>query len=128
MHGCSAFAEYQRHYSIATQEDLNHNGEFVSCGKAIVKRFSHCESEAFKDGRVGEICFKGPSVAQGYWGNEAATKETFYTYTADGEGPFLRTGDLGFMKDGELYIVGRLKDMIIIRGRNYAPQDMLSMQ
>ena len=106
--------------------DASYSGEFISCGKAIVNHVLGIVSQGHfqKDGSVGEIWFRGPSVAQGYWGNEAATKETFHTYTADGEGPYLRTGDLGFMKNGELYIVGRLKDMIIVRGRNYAPQDV----
>ena len=67
----------------------------------------------------------GRSVARGYWGRPAETEETFQAYTADtGEGPFLRTGDLGFIRDGELFITGRLKDLIIIRGRNIYPQDV----
>jgi len=75
--------------------------------------------------QVGEIWVSSPSVAQGYWQRPAETKETFHAYLADtGEGPFLRTGDLGFLKDGELFITGRLKDLIIIRGRNHYPQDI----
>ena len=75
--------------------------------------------------RVGEIWFSGPSVAQGYWNRPQESAETFEAYLADtGEGPFLRTGDLGFLHDGELFITGRLKDLIIIRGRNYYPQDI----
>jgi acyl-CoA synthetase (AMP-forming)/AMP-acid ligase II/acyl carrier protein len=74
---------------------------------------------------VGEIWVSGPSVAQGYWNNPEATKQTFQAYLANtGEGPFLRTGDLGFLKNGELFVTGRLKDLIIIRGRNYYPQDI----
>lgn len=81
------------------------------------------------DERVGEIWLSGPSVAQGYWNQPQKTKETFNAYLADsgegpGEGPFLRTGDLGFLKKGELFITGRLKDLIIIRGRNHYPQDI----
>jgi 8-amino-7-oxononanoate synthase len=64
-------------------------------------------------------------VAQGYWHREAETEATFRAYLKDtGEGPFLRTGDLGFMQDGELFITGRLKDLIIIRGLNHYPQDI----
>ncbi|MGZ4111781.1 MAG: AMP-binding protein, partial [Tumebacillaceae bacterium] len=75
--------------------------------------------------QVGEIWVAGPSVAQGYWNRVEQTEQTFGAYLADSdEGPFLRTGDLGFVRDGELYITGRLKDLIIIRGRNYYPQDI----
>ena len=67
----------------------------------------------------------GASVAQGYWNKLEQTKQTFNAYIADtGEGPFLRTGDLGFLYDGELFITGRLKDVIIIRGCNHYPQDI----
>ncbi|MFZ5519564.1 MAG: beta-ketoacyl synthase N-terminal-like domain-containing protein [Candidatus Zhuqueibacterota bacterium] len=74
---------------------------------------------------VGEIWISGVSVAIGYYSRPEDTKETFQAYLADsGEGPFLRTGDLGFLKDGELFITGRIKDLIIIRGRNHYPQDI----
>ena len=74
---------------------------------------------------VGEIWLSSPSVSQGYWNRPEETKDTFGAYVADtGEGPFFRTGDLGFMKDGELFVTGRLKDLIIIRGRNHYPQDI----
>ncbi|HEY2892795.1 MAG TPA: aminotransferase class I/II-fold pyridoxal phosphate-dependent enzyme [Pirellulales bacterium] len=74
---------------------------------------------------VGEVWVCGPSVAQGYWNRPEETDGTFRAYLKDtGEGPFLRTGDLGFMKDGELFITGRLKDLIIIRGLNHYPQDI----
>ncbi|MGQ9575474.1 MAG: aminotransferase class I/II-fold pyridoxal phosphate-dependent enzyme [Thermoguttaceae bacterium] len=75
--------------------------------------------------RVGEIWVRGPSVAQGYWRQPEATQATFRAYLADtGEGPFLRTGDLGFMRDGELFVTGRIKDLIIWRGSNFYPQDI----
>ncbi len=75
--------------------------------------------------RVGEVWVAGASVASGYWGRPEATAETFGAYVAGtGEGPFLRTGDLGFLDDGELFITGRLKDLIVIRGRNHYPQDI----
>ncbi|GAC1343812.1 MAG: fatty acyl-AMP ligase [Ktedonobacteraceae bacterium] len=74
---------------------------------------------------VGEIWLSGPSVAQGYWNRPEDTNRTFQAYLADtGEGPFLRTGDLGFLKDSELFITGRIKDLIIIDGRNHYPQDI----
>jgi acyl-CoA synthetase (AMP-forming)/AMP-acid ligase II len=75
--------------------------------------------------RVGEIWVSDPSVAQGYWQRPEETAQTFHAYTADtNEGPFLRTGDLGFIKDGELFISSRVKDLIIIRGTNHYPQDL----
>jgi amino acid adenylation domain-containing protein len=81
--------------------------------------------ERLGDGRVGEIWVAGPSVAHGYWGRADASATTFQATLADtGEGPFLRTGDLGFLSDGELFVTGRLKDLIITRGRNVYPQDV----
>ena len=77
------------------------------------------------EGQVGEIWVSGASVTQGYWRKQQQTAETFNAYLADtGEGPFLRTGDLGFLLDGELFVTGRLKDVIIIRGQNHYPQDI----
>jgi acyl-CoA synthetase (AMP-forming)/AMP-acid ligase II len=74
---------------------------------------------------VGEIFVRSPSVAKGYWGNPEESARTFGARLADtGEGPFLRTGDLGFVRDCELFLVGRLKDLIIIGGRNLHPQDI----
>ncbi len=74
---------------------------------------------------VGEIWIKDPSVAQGYWQRPEVTKATFCAYLQDTkEGPFLRTGDLGFIHEGELFITGRIKDLIIVRGTNHYPQDI----
>jgi amino acid adenylation domain-containing protein len=76
-------------------------------------------------GEVGEIWVSGPGVAAGYWGRPSETAETFQAYVAGtGEGPFLRTGDLGFLNHDELFVTGRLKDLIIIRGLNHYPQDI----
>jgi 7-keto-8-aminopelargonate synthetase-like enzyme/acyl-CoA synthetase (AMP-forming)/AMP-acid ligase II/acyl carrier protein len=76
-------------------------------------------------GRIGEIWISGPSVAQGYWNRPEETDRIFRARIAgDGEAPFLRTGDLGFLEEGELFISGRLKDLIIIRGRNHYPHDI----
>jgi 8-amino-7-oxononanoate synthase len=76
-------------------------------------------------GQVGEIWVKNPSVAQGYWRRQEETEHTFHARLRDtGEGPFLRTGDLGFFQDGELFVAGRLKDLIIIRGLNHYPNDI----
>jgi acyl-CoA synthetase (AMP-forming)/AMP-acid ligase II len=74
---------------------------------------------------VGEIWVASPSVAQGYWNRPQETRDTFQARLAPhGDGPFLRTGDLGFLKDGQLFVTGRLKDLIIIRGNNHYPQDI----
>ncbi|MBA3772887.1 MAG: AMP-binding protein [Ramlibacter sp.] len=86
------------------------------------------EPETWKarpQGMVGEIWLKGKSITLGYWERPIETAETFRAYIADtGEGPFLRTGDLGFLKNGELFITGRIKELIIINGANYYPQDI----
>jgi acyl-CoA synthetase (AMP-forming)/AMP-acid ligase II len=75
--------------------------------------------------QVGEIWVSGPSVTQGYWNRVEETQQAFQAYLADtGEGPFLRTGDLGFLLDSELYVTGRIKDLMIIRGQNHYPQDI----
>ncbi len=76
------------------------------------------------EGMVGEIWVKGGSIARGYWNRPDVTEETFNAHTLDGHGPFLRTGDLGFLWGGELYITGRQKDLVIIRGTNHYPQDL----
>jgi acyl-CoA synthetase (AMP-forming)/AMP-acid ligase II len=76
------------------------------------------------DGQVGEIWQSGGSVTAGYWGKPELTEATFAARTADGAGPYMRTGDLGFLQGGELFVSGRLKDLIIIRGRNYYPDDI----
>jgi amino acid adenylation domain-containing protein len=75
-------------------------------------------------GEVGEIWVAGPHVAAGYWNRPEETAETFGAFLAGGEGPFLRTGDLGFVDGGELFVTGRVKDLIILRGRNLYPQDV----
>ncbi|MCE2719015.1 MAG: fatty acyl-AMP ligase [Dolichospermum sp.] len=77
------------------------------------------------DNQVGEIWVSGSSVAQGYWHQPEKTIETFQAKLVDmGERNFLRTGDLGFIQNGELFITGRMKDVIIIWGRNHYPQDI----
>jgi amino acid adenylation domain-containing protein len=76
------------------------------------------------DGHVGEIWIAGPGVADGYWSDAAATASTFRATLATREGAWLRTGDLGFLRGGELFVAGRLKDLIIVRGRNHHPSDL----
>lgn len=74
---------------------------------------------------VGEIWVSGASVTQGYWNRPEETERACRAYLTDtGEGPFFRTGDLGFMQNGELFVTGRLKDLIILSGRKLYPQDI----
>ncbi|MEU9479488.1 fatty acyl-AMP ligase [Streptomyces sp. NPDC048191] len=80
--------------------------------------------EELPEGEVGEIWVAGASVAKGYWRNTLATRETFRATLTGREGRFLRTGDLGFLRDGELFVTGRLKDLVVIDGRNHYPQDL----
>ncbi|HTL34800.1 MAG TPA: fatty acyl-AMP ligase [Kofleriaceae bacterium] len=75
------------------------------------------------DGRVGEIWVRGPAISNGYY-NRGDNSAVFAAQLASGESPFLRTGDLGFLHEGELYISGRRKDMVIIGGRNLFPTDI----
>jgi acyl-CoA synthetase (AMP-forming)/AMP-acid ligase II len=101
----------------------------VSCGRTILEQDiiivepnsqKQCSSK-----EVGEIWVAGKNVTKGYWNKPKKTEQTFQAYLADTkEGPFLRTGDIGFIKDGELYVTGRLKDIIIVRGQNHYPQDI----
>jgi acyl-CoA synthetase (AMP-forming)/AMP-acid ligase II len=73
---------------------------------------------------VGEIWIDGPCVAAGYWGRPGLSEQIFRARVVDDDGIFLRTGDLGFLHDGEVYVTGRIKDVIICNGRNYYPQDI----
>jgi acyl-CoA synthetase (AMP-forming)/AMP-acid ligase II len=103
--------------------------KIVGCGgslseqKVIVVEPQSCS--LLTDDRVGEVWVASPSVAKGYWRRPEETQKIFNAYLAEtGEGPFLRTGDLGFLQAGELFITGRIKDAIIIRGQNHYPQDI----
>ncbi len=113
---------------IASSGDAN-SLTMVNCGKSIVDQKIAIVNPATMtrcaENEVGEIWVAGPSVAQGYWRLDEETKNTFGAYLADiGEGPFMRTGDLGFLQNDELYVTGRLKDLIIIHGSNHYPQDI----
>lgn len=91
-------------------------------GVTIVDPLTHARCS---EGQTGEIWVRGGSVAAGYWGREADSQETFHAYTSDtSEGPFLRTGDMGFIHQERLFISGRIKDLIIVRGLKHYPQDI----
>jgi acyl-CoA synthetase (AMP-forming)/AMP-acid ligase II len=76
------------------------------------------------DDRVGEIWVRGPSVATGYWNEPAATAATFDAVTESGDAGWLRTGDLGFCRGSDVYVTGRIKDVIVVHGRNVYPHDV----
>ncbi len=119
-------AELEGHKVVETSCDASRR--VVSCGRPlqnnevlIVNRETDmpCQPD-----QVGEIWLRGHSIGQGYWNAQALTQERFNAKLRDGKAEFLRTGDLGFVRDGELFVTGRLKDLIIIRGRNLYPEDI----
>lgn len=103
--------------------------QVVSCGQAwenervlIIDPTTH---RRCSEGTEGEIWIAGPHVAKGYWRRPDETRAVFEAYLSDtGEGPFLRTGDLGYFVAVQLYLTGRLKELIILRGKNHYPQDI----
>ncbi|TFI51134.1 non-ribosomal peptide synthetase [Mastigocladus laminosus UU774] len=115
---------------VLEADENNQNARhIVGCGRAwLDTKIIIADPESLTQcapNQVGEIWVSGLSVAQGYWNQPEKTEQTFNAYLADsGEGPFLRTGDLGFLRHNELFVTGRLKDIIIIRGRNHYPQDI----
>jgi acyl-CoA synthetase (AMP-forming)/AMP-acid ligase II len=100
----------------------------VGCGQGVAEQeiviVDPQTLEPLFPGQIGEIWVAGPHVTAGYWGRPEETEQVFHAHTACGQGPFLRTGDLGFLNHGELFISGRLKDLVIVRGRNHHPQDL----
>jgi fatty acid CoA ligase FadD32 len=110
------------------QPEVSPRVSLVSCGRpvgqlvAVVDPASRTECP---DGRVGEIWVHGPNVADGYWRDPERTEETFGGELEGASGgPWLRTGDHGVVHEGELYVTGRIKDLIIVDGRNHYPQDI----
>jgi amino acid adenylation domain-containing protein len=100
----------------------------VGCGRSEIGTVSRIVNPETRQpcslGEVGEIWLSGRTLAKGYWNRPEETAATFGARLADGTGPFLRTGDLGFIHDDSLFIAGRIKDLLIIRGRNHYPQDL----
>ncbi|MFN8439532.1 MAG: fatty acyl-AMP ligase [Caldilineaceae bacterium] len=125
----SALTEHVVEKVAQPQEGERSTRTLVGCGSVkggqqvrIVDPYSRQPAQA---NHVGEIWVAGSSVAQGYWNKAELSDEIFGAQLADGsEERYLRTGDLGFLHEGELYITGRQKDLIIIRGRNHYPQDI----
>ncbi|MBL4685560.1 MAG: AMP-binding protein, partial [Nannocystaceae bacterium] len=103
--------------------------ELLGCGTPMpehrVRVVEHGTGRALPPGRVGEIWVSGPSIGAGIYGDKALSRATFAAELLLSDGHrYLRTGDLGFLHEGELYVVARLKDLIIIRGRNHYPDDI----
>jgi len=127
---CTTQVAALEHNGVVETSDQQLNVRtLVGCGRAMPNTkivVVHPESmTACAPDKVGEIWVSSPSVTHGYWNRPEETQLTFNAYLADtGEGPFLRTGDLGFLRDGELFVTGRLKDLIIIAGRNLYPHDI----
>jgi acyl-CoA synthetase (AMP-forming)/AMP-acid ligase II len=114
---------------VPASSDEPSSKEIVSCGNNLPEqKLLIVDPETrtnLPNGRVGEVWVAGKSIAKGYWQQPEETEKNFSAYVTDtGEGKFFRTGDLGFLDDGELYITGRIKDIIIINGRNHYPQDI----
>ncbi len=121
--------ELARHRLVTAVSDPARRQTLVSAGRIlgdqIVCIVQPETARTLPAGEIGEIWVSSPSIAQGYWNKPAQTEQNLRARLADNGGrPFLRTGDLGFMRDGFLYVTGRLKDLIIIRGRNHYPQDI----
>ncbi len=112
--------------------DANSNASIrhaVSCGRVWgehgVVIIDPDSGAALPENAVGEIWASGPSVAQGYWNRPQATRENFQLTHPNYPGRhFLRTGDLGFLREGNLYVTGRLKTLLIVNGKKYYPHDI----
>jgi acyl-CoA synthetase (AMP-forming)/AMP-acid ligase II len=126
-----------QHYLDADADALEQNRYTPANGRAVslvssgapapgieVRIVDRESCDALPEDRVGEIWLRSASVASGYYNRPDVTVETFHAHTADGAGPYLRTGDLGLLHDGELYVTGRCKDLLIVNGRNLYPQDI----
>jgi phthiocerol/phenolphthiocerol synthesis type-I polyketide synthase C len=96
----------------------------VAAGHGVVIVDPDTATPVESEDTVGEVWFTGDSVASGYWARPDVSAEVFGGRLADGTGPFLRTGDLGFVRDGELFLTGRLKDLLVVAGRNIYPTDV----
>ncbi len=116
------------HQAVVVSSDDTTSRTLVGCGQVLPGQdlviVETQNREPCPDGKIGEIWIMGPSVSGSYFEQPEMTERTFRAFLSTGEGPYLRTGDLGFIKNGELFVTGRLKDLIIIRGRNYYPEDL----
>jgi acyl-CoA synthetase (AMP-forming)/AMP-acid ligase II len=121
-------AALQRHQLLAPATDADRY-TLVGCGRAVSgEKLAIVDPQTQRElgaNYIGEIWVSGPNVTQGYWQNAGATRDTFQPNIEGRAGVWLRTGDLGFLdEDSELFVTGRIKDIIIIRGNNHYPQDI----
>ncbi len=121
----------ETHTVVPEQQDTADARSLVACGHTIPEHtlliVDPATHQPLADRQIGEIWLHGPGVAKGYWQQPELTDTTFQAHLSTdqtGQRSFLRTGDLGFLDTTLLYVTGRLKDLIIIRGRNYYPQDI----
>jgi acyl-CoA synthetase (AMP-forming)/AMP-acid ligase II len=119
------------HRGVARYRDTDDPGSTISivgCGSTTpghsVRIVDPSTRQPLDDMQVGEIWAAGPSRGQGYFGRQEETEAKFHARLESGEGPFLRTGDLGFLDKGELFVTGRANDLIVICGRKYYPDDI----
>ena len=133
-------AQLSSGHAVRVTEDVWNAVPYVSCGRIARSQWGvivNPETAAeLPDGEVGEIWLHGQNIGRGYWGRPAETKQTFgnklqsrlpegsHAVGAPIEATWLRTGDFGVYVDGELYVTGRIKDLVIIDGRNHYPQDI----
>jgi acyl-CoA synthetase (AMP-forming)/AMP-acid ligase II len=114
--------------STLPESEAHRSPQVVGTGRAIpeseVRIVDPATRAQLADGQVGEVWCSSPSVASGYWNRAEESEQTFGARLISGEGPFLRTGDLGFLREGELFVTGRLKEVVIIRGRKHYPTDV----
>jgi acyl-CoA synthetase (AMP-forming)/AMP-acid ligase II len=116
--------------ATATDLTAKNTRRLVGCGQQVPEHLVRIVNPATllpcDEGHVGEIWFSGPSVAQGYWQRPEETEVHFHAQILGDEtgARYLRTGDLGFLMKGEVFVTGRLKDLLIIHGRNLYPQDI----
>jgi len=117
--------------SIVKESSASETGTrtLVGCGEPLAETrvmiVNPTTQRSCQVGVVGEVWLAGAGIATGYWGRPEESDVTFKaTLAGSGDGPYLRTGDLGFIRRGELFLTGRLKDLIIVRGRNYYPHDL----
>lgn len=118
----------RRNVAIKLEPEVDGAHPFVSCGTTagptlalVVDPTKHTECPP---GQIGEIWVAGPGVARGYWRRSQESKETFWNHLPGRKGRYLRTGDLGVVDESELFVTGRLKELIIIRGQNFYPADL----
>lgn len=122
-------AALERHELVPAGPDpAGPTRQVVSSGTAVgmeVRVVDPRTRASLPSGRVGEIWVRGGSVAAGYWGRPELSAQTFDARTAEGESGFLRTGDVGALDAaGELFVTGRIKELMIVNGRNLYPQDI----